>query len=95
MFTGKVIISLLSYVHLKSFINGNADPVERLSHAVLYNALCFFHSFQYFTLDMYISNIYNHKCSTDVTELSSHHEFLFTHTVVSPEMLFSSRQTQS
>lgn len=32
LFTGKVIISLPSYVNLKSFINGNIDPVEKTFH---------------------------------------------------------------
>lgn len=35
-FTGKVIISLPSYVNLKSLINGNVDPVEKTFHMQSY-----------------------------------------------------------
>lgn len=36
IFTGKLIISLPSYINLKSFINGNTGPVEKVfPHAIL------------------------------------------------------------
>lgn len=92
MFTGKVSISLLSYVHLKSFINGNADPVEKTFHMqsyTMHSASSIFFSISHWICTFPIYTTTNVQSTSLSCPL--HHEFLFTHTVVSPERCSSPR----
>lgn len=80
IFTGKVIISLPSYVNLKSLINGNVDPVEKTFHMQSYTM----HSASIFsvfhTVYVHFQNIQPHMFNRCHWAIFLPHKFLFTFT---------------